>query len=416
VLLASREEELNPLDRGLAHELVMGVLRWQLWLDRLIEFYANRGADRLDPAVRIVLRLGLYQLRFLTRIPASAAVNESVNMVKIARLRSAGGLVNAVLRRATREADFDPAAKIQDPVERISVATSHPAWLIERWIKAFGSDETEALARANNEPAPVAFRVVTRRANETEVLEQLLQAGATVTASRITPGAWRTTGGGSLLSELAANGEVYLQDEASQLVALAVEAKTGERVLDLCAAPGSKTTQIADYTNGLATIIASDFHEHRLRTLISSVKTQQLGNVHCVVLDGLQTLPMIAGFDRVLVDAPCSGTGTLRRNPEIRWRISAEDIADFARRQKALLINASRVVKPGGRLVYSTCSVEPDENEAVVAMFLENNESFELAELSLSPSIVIGTGQARTWPHRAGTDGFFLCAFQRKRA
>ncbi len=416
VLLASREAELDPLDRGLAHELVMGVLRWQLWLDRLIELYADRNVEKLDPAVRIILRLGLYQLRFLSRVPASAAVNESVNLTKLARLRSAGGLVNAVLRRATREPDIDPAATLEDPVERISVSTSHPAWLIDRWIRAFGNDETEAFARANNEAAPVAFRVVTSRVSETDVCDRLLQAGGTVTPSRITPGAWRITGGGNLLWELSAKGEIYLQDEASQLVALAVAAKAGERVLDLCAAPGSKSTQIADYTRGLATIVASDFHEHRLRTLISSAKTQKSTNVHCVALDGLQPLPMVAdSFDRVLVDAPCSGTGTLRRNPEIRWRITASDFADFARRQQALLINASRVIKPGGRLIYSTCSVEPEENEAVVATFLDNNVSFEQAELFLDLAISTSVGSARTWPHRDGSDGFFISALRRKR-
>ena len=419
VLLASKEPELKPSDRALCHELVLGVLRRQLWLDRLIEYFANRKVAELDVAVRIVLRLGLYQLRFLSRVPASAAVNESVNLVYFARLRSAGGLVNAVLRRATREPQVDPASTINDPVERVAVAASHPLWLIEHWTKAFGAAETEAFARANNEPAPVAFRVVNGRAQEAEVCERLRQSGAELVPSKVAKGAWRITGAGSLLAQLVAAGELYLQDEASQLVAQMLDARPGQRVLDLCAAPGSKTTQIADQClksgPGSPLIVASDLHEHRLRTVVSSAKLHGSTNIHCLALDGLQPFPLAEmAFDRVLVDAPCSGTGTLRHNPEIRWRISPADIQDLSRRQKQLLFNAARVVKPGGRLIYSTCSVEPDENEDVVQAFLENNETFRLGQLPLESSLLTPSGAARTWPQREGTDGFFICAFERK--
>jgi 16S rRNA (cytosine967-C5)-methyltransferase len=419
VLLAAKEEELKPLDRALCHELVMGVLRRQLWLDRLIEYYANRKVAELDAAVRIVLRLGLYQLRFLSRVPASAAVNESVNLVYFARLRSAAGLVNAVLRRATREPEADPTSNINDALERVAVSVSHPLWLIERWTKAFGAAEAAAFAAANNEPAPNAFRVVSSRAREAEVCESLRQAGAELVPSQVARGAWRITGAGSLLAELVADGKVYLQDEASQLVAQVLEVRPGQRVLDLCAAPGSKTTQIAGHWPNSAVeapiIVASDLHEHRLRTVISAAKLQESSNINCLVLDGLKPLPLAeSAFDRVLVDAPCSGTGTLRRNPEIRWRISPADILDLSRRQQQLLFNAARVVKPGGRLIYSTCSIEPDENEDVVRAFLEKNESFGLGQLALDSSLLTPLGAARTWPQRDGTDGFFICAFVRK--
>ena len=418
VLLASKEEELKSPDRALCHELVMGVLRRQLWLDRLISYYANRKIDELDAAVRVALRLGLYQLRFLSRVPASAAVNESVNLVFYARLRSASGLANAVLRRATREPDVDPTTGIEDPLERLAVSASHPRWLIERWTRAFGANEAEAFAQANNEPAPTAFRVVNKHAREAEVCERLRQAGAELVPSRIVKGAWRVAGAGGLLTELVAQGQIYLQDEASQLVATVVDAQPGERVLDLCAAPGSKTTLISDRLNSAVVptmIVASDLHEHRLKTVISSSKLQGSTNINCLALDGLRPLPFTEkAFDRVLVDAPCSGTGTLRRNPEIRWRISPADIEDLSRRQKQLLSHAARVVRPGGRLIYSTCSVEPDENEEVVQTFLENNEAFTLDHLYLDPSLLTPFGAARTWPQREGTDGFFICALARK--
>lgn len=414
VLLASREGDLQSHDKALCHELVMGVLRRQLWLDRLTEQYTKRKVDALDQSVRIALRLGLYQLRFLSRVPPSAAVNESVNLVHVARVSSAASLVNAILRRAAREPEVDPAVNLRDPIERLAVTSSHPPWLIERWSKAFGASEAEAFAHANNQPAPVAFRVVKERADEAEVIGLLREAGADLVHSTVTPCAWRVSGAGPLIAELAAAGRIYLQDEASQMVAWALGTEPGERVLDLCAAPGSKTTHIGDLSLDSGLIVASDLYEHRLRTVNSSARLQQLGSIHCVALDGLQYLPFSEGcFDRVLVDAPCSGTGTLRRNPEIRWRISPADIRDLAKRQKTLLFNAARVVKPGGRLIYSTCSVEPEENEKVVQTFLENKEGFRVVELNLNRALWTSSGAARTWPHREGTDGFFICAFER---
>ncbi|MEP6742601.1 MAG: transcription antitermination factor NusB, partial [bacterium] len=178
ILLAQKEPELNSRDRALCHEIVMGVLRWQLWLDRLAEHYTKRPTEDLDVGIRLILRTGLYQLRFLSRVPASAIVNESVNLVHHARLRSAGGLVNAVLRRAARQLEVDPVEEINDPIERLAVATSHPAWLIERWTSTFGSEEAEAFSRANNQPAPIAFRVVKQRTSEDEVIANLVETGA----------------------------------------------------------------------------------------------------------------------------------------------------------------------------------------------------------------------------------------------
>ena len=392
----------------------MGVLRRQSWLDRLIEYYSDRSLTSLDTDVVIALRLGLYQLRFLTRIPPSAAVNESVKLVRRARLRSAEGFVNAVLRRAVREPDIDPAATIANPLARLALETSHPEWLIRRWIDAFGTSEAEALATANNQPAPVAFRVVPNKATESEIIDQLRSAGAEVTASQIAKGAWRVTNGGTFLHELAQSGQIYIQDEASQLVAQVFDAQPGDHVLDLCAAPGGKTTQIA--ASGAMNVVAGDVYEHRVRTVANVARLQSLSNIRCVVLDGEQAIPFSpASFDRVLVDAPCSGTGTLRHNPEIRWRISAEGIRDLANRQKQILLNAARMVKSGGRLVYSTCSVEPEENEAVVSAFLNETDSFETLMLRENPSLGTSSGYLRTWPHRDDVDGFFIAAFERRK-
>ena len=413
ILLASQAEDLQRVDRALCHELVMGVLRRQLWLDRLIEHYSSRTVGSLDQGVAISLRLGLYQLRFLTRVPAAAAVNESVKLVRHARLRSAESFVNAVLRRAAREPDVDPAANARG-LSRIAIETSHPEWLIQRWIDAFGANEAEAFAAANNLAPPIAFRVV-QSVNENDILKRLHDAGATVKPSRIAKRAWRATTGGSFLHELSQSGHIYIQDEASQLVPQILDAQPGQRVLDVCSAPGGKTTQIAGASEGLR-VIAGDVHEHRLRTVRVTAGLQHIQNIHCVVLDAERPLPFPeASFDRVLVDAPCSGTGTLRHNPEIRWRISAESIRVLGSGQKRILLNASQMVRPGGRLVYSTCSVEPEENEAAISAFLSNEDSFAPIELSGNPDLVTPEGYIRTWPHRDDTDGFFIAAFERKR-
>ncbi|HEX8458494.1 MAG TPA: 16S rRNA (cytosine(967)-C(5))-methyltransferase RsmB [Pyrinomonadaceae bacterium] len=418
VLLASAGEALRADDRALCYELVLGVLRRRLWLDKLIEHYAGRAAASLDAPVGRALRLGLYQLRFLTRIPPSAAVNESVNLAHEARLRSAANFINAVLRRATREPDYDPATGATTELERISIHTSHPAWLVARWIDSFGAHAAESFAHANNRTPPVAFRVNPARAREDEVVARLNEAGVETVRSEVAPGARRIVegsgGGASVLRALAAEGAIYTQDEASQLVAHVVGARAGELLLDACAAPGSKTTQIA--AQGGVRVVAGDLHAHRLRVVRESAARQGLENVQTVAYDAeAWPLPFAANaFARVLVDAPCTGTGTLRHNPEIRWRITPADIDELAARQRRILAHAARVVAHGGRLVYSTCSVEPEENEAVVASFLETHGEFELIRPEVPERFLTRDGAARTWPQRDDTDGFFIAAFEKK--
>jgi 16S rRNA (cytosine967-C5)-methyltransferase len=337
--------------------------------------------------------------------------------MRLAKVRSAASFVNAVLRRATREPDYDPAAAISDTIERLAIETSHPAWLIERWVAAFGFEEAASFARSNNESPPVTLRINASDDDERlAVLEELRAEGEVVLEpSRVAPGAWRIQGVTHSLRQLAREGRVYIQDEASQLVAHALDAGAGERVLDVCAAPGSKTTHIAALTPALALVVAGDLYEHRLRTVIDAARRQGRSHIRVVALDATASLPLAEGsFDRVLVDAPCTGTGTLRRNPEIRWRITARDIADLRARQQRILVNASRMARIGGRLVYSTCSVEPEENEEVVASFLHQNLSFRQILPPVLAPFQSAQGAARTWPHREGADGFFIAAFERR--
>jgi 16S rRNA (cytosine967-C5)-methyltransferase len=417
-LLAGLPEELSAEDRSLCYELTLGVLRRQLWLDRALEHFAGRTSEKLDAPVRRALRLGLYQLRFLTRVPARAAVNESVNLVHAARLRSAAPFVNAVLRRAARETEYDPASEIEDPLEKISVETSHPAWLVARWAEAFGRDETEALGGGRGDTAHAAFRVNTLSPDSDALINQLRDAGQSLAPSRVAPGAWRVEGGagaGTLLRKLAAEGRVYLQDEASQLVAHVLGAREGERILDTCAAPGSKTTHAAALASDRAHIVAGDLYEHRLRTVVETCARLGVRSVHAVALDAERALPFADGaFDRVLVDAPCTGTGTLRHNPEIRWRLAPENIRELAEVQSRILQEAARVLRPGGRLVYSTCSVEREENEGVIARLLDARADFrQLTAEPAPPEILLPDGAARTWPHRDDVDGFFVATLMK---
>jgi 16S rRNA (cytosine967-C5)-methyltransferase len=423
-LLATMDERLRGDDRALCHELVLGVLRRQLWLDRVLDHFANRRMESVDLPVRLALRLGLYQLRFLARVPPSAAVNESVNLVGAAGLRSAAGFANAVLRRATREPDYDPAAKVSDPIEKLAIETSHPSWLVERWADALGLEEAGRLALANNEPAPVAFRLTSRTIEDADqaqrIIGELTAAGVEVRPSQIAPNSWRVIGHKhALLRKLTGEGLIYLQDEASQLVAHLLDARTGDRVLDVGAAPGSKTTLIGALAPR-AMIVAGDLHQHRLRVLRELATAQGNDSIQAVVADATGVLPFAkASFDRVLVDAPCSGTGTLRRNPEIRWRLKASDIDELSAKQKQILAQAAVMVRPGGRLLYSTCSLEIEENEAVAADFMNTYSEFEPSRLN--PRLLNGqadlgtaTGAIRTWPHRHDVDGFFITAFRRR--
>lgn len=403
VLLAADEPNLKPADRALCHELVLGVLRWQLFLDRIVEHCSKRSVESLDLPVRIALRVGLYQLRFLSRIPAAAAVNESVTLVRSAKLSSAAAFVNAVLRRAIRESGYDPAAEVEVPLEKIAIATSHPVWLIDRWASSFGFEEAEAFARSNNDIPPTAFRLVRTRVSQEEVLLKLTAAGASLNPSHVTENAFRVSGAPAVLRELSALGQIYLQDEASQLVPQLLNVQPGDRVLDLCAAPGGKTTLLADRADDNAFIVAADRSATRMTTVTATTALHRLHSIKPVLLDAGQQLPFApASFDRVLVDAPCSGTGTLRRNPEIRWRLSDADIQTFADAQKRFLSNAAEVVKPGGHLVYSTCSIEREENEEVVNDFLQTAPRFHLLRTH------------RTWPHRESSDGFFMALFKYK--
>jgi 16S rRNA (cytosine967-C5)-methyltransferase len=361
--------------------------------------------------------MGLYQLRYLSRIPQSAAVNESVNLVKRARVTSAAGLVNAVLRNAARFIDQSVGENVSDAAERASIELSHPAWMLERWRTMLGDNETHALALANNSPPAQSFRINTLRFTVADAIEKLAAEGVIARESQFAPGAFVVESGpGSKVAKAAEHGLIYIQDQASQLVSLLLDARPGHRVLDLCAAPGSKSSHIAALTLDQAHIVSCDIHTHRLSTLHATCRRLGVTSIEAVALDATEALPFAESsmkFDRVLVDAPCSGTGTLRGNPEIKWRLKLEDIEKLAKLQLSLLHNASSTVADGGRLLYSTCSLEPEENEAVIQAFLNGNSAFRVNEPGIARDLLTDSGFVRTFPHRHGSDGFFAAVLEK---
>jgi 16S rRNA (cytosine967-C5)-methyltransferase len=407
-------------DRALAAEIATGVQRWRGALDHLIGHFAKRPIARLDGEVVDVLRLSAYQLLHLTRVPASAVVDDAVNLVKRAGKTSASGFVNAVLRAISRQRDALPLpAPPSDPLDRtgaleyLSVALSHPRWLAARWYDRYGFDSTRAWMRFNNSPAPLTLRANRLRLERDDLAEKLRREEVATAPARFAPDGLVVESGHPLRGNTA--GWFVVQDEASQLVALLAGNRPGRRVLDTCAAPGGKTTAIAA-TLGLAgeggRIIACDVRERRIELLRRTVQASGATNVLIVQADLMERLPFSRPFDCVIVDAPCSGLGTLRRDPDIRWRRREQDLDALAAAQLRMLHHASDVVAPGGRLIYATCSSEPEENEAVVDRFLQGSAAFRSvhaaeASAALPTEVVDDRGFFRTLPHVHALEGFF---------
>lgn len=403
-LLPVFEEELSDKDKALCHELTLGTLRRQMYLDRVIELFSK--IKKIDVPVLIALRLGLYQLLFLDRVPDYSAINESVELVKQSKKRSASGMVNAVLRRVTRE---EPVLIYEDQIEKVAVETSHPRWLIDRWIEQFGADEAFAIADGNNSVPQVAFRR-TNIDGETGFDLSEVRCSDLVDscffADRISP----------QLRDLETKNAIYFQDEASQMVAAAIGLVKSDNFLDVCASPGSKTTAIAvDLNSRPKNIFAGDISDRRVAFLERNCIDQGVSATNIVQYDAYVGLPFAEdSFDSVLVDAPCSGTGTIRHNPEIRYHLKAPDLIDLPRKQLAILKNASKMVKSEGTLIYSTCSLEREENEDVCHNFLSSTGGFEIGKPLVNERFVGLDGYARTFPHRDNMDGFFIAAFRKR--
>jgi 16S rRNA (cytosine967-C5)-methyltransferase len=423
LLHSSQYEKLSWNDHRLTTELVMGVLRWRSVLDGQISRASSQQLNRLDAEVLCALRLGVYQLKLLSRIPARAAIFESVELVKAARKRSAATFVNAVLRKvadlssqtATSKASSDPFSAIRKSttVESLAAESAHPLWMVARWEQRYGLDSARKICE-HDQSVPEGAII-----GDDTSYGEIAAAGVRMSPGLMLRSARRVESGDVTKTNAFREGRVSIQDEASQLVAGLVG--RGERILDCCAAPGGKTNLIARRNEG-ATVIGVDVHPHRARLMRALVKQP---NVKIVIADA-RNLPFAGEFDRVLADVPCSGMGTLARNPEIKWRLRPEDLRDLQTRQIEILKSALARVAQGGRAVYSTCSLEPEENEEVVRAAVGSGFRIlecrdELAELKRSGELAWGDVESlvsgpylRTIPGVHPCDGFFATVIERR--
>jgi len=408
---------LSREDHGLATQIVMGVLRWRSQLDATLASSSSHPLPKLDAEVRTALRMGSYQIMHLERVPSHAAVHESVELVKRARKTSAAGLVNALLRKIPRGTKSEAAP---GTAKALAKRYAHPEWMVARWVDRFGLETACAICASNQQVPATSVRIPSSLEANATVTKELLDEGVHLASGALLASARRVESGDITKTKAFNEGRAVIQDEASQLVAIL--AGEGSEILDCCAAPGGKTMVIAE-RNPTAKILAMDIHPHRARLLRSRVHAL---NVHVIAAD-LQSAPLRATFDRVLLDAPCSGTGTLAQHPEIKWRLKLEHIAELQALQKALLAAAMKLVAPGGTLLYSTCSLEREENEDVVEQVLTGFPDFRVKSLNerlvhLNETGVLTINEVesltsgahlRTLPGLHPCDGFFAALLEK---
>ncbi len=422
---------LGPADRALATELAYGVTRWRGRLDWILDHLCSRPMGELPVWIRNILRMGLYQILYLERVPDRAAVYECVALAHEFGHRGTVGLVNAVLRQAASRGSSVPLPPAgPDPAKRMAVEWSHPEWLVARWLRRYGPERTAALCAVDNESAPLTLRCNLLRTTRKELLGRLESEGTVAAPGNVFPEAvvYR---GPRPLRELEAyrDGLFTVQDEGAMAVARAVAPRPGWLVVDACAGVGGKATHLAELMGDRGRVVAVDLFEHKLGLLRETAARLDLGCIETRRLDAraLPASDLTGAADAVLVDAPCSGLGVLRRRPDLRWRVAESDLAALAHLQAAILVAAASCVKPGGSLVYATCSLEPEENQRVVEGFLASNLEFEVDDAAVAAGLNATSGSFETeeprgrgrpdrpggslllLPRSGGPDGFYVC-------
>jgi 16S rRNA (cytosine967-C5)-methyltransferase len=412
---------LSDLDRALLTELVYGTLRWRGKIDAELGRHLQRPLEKTDAALRNVLRVACYQLLFLDKIPDYAAVNEAVDLAKVRRGAKAAGFVNGVLRSLLRDKARsgapNPAAR---SVDEIAAEYSHPAWLVQRWVDDFGLEAARELMRANNLRAPLSLRVNLLRSNRDELLQRFADAGIEAKAGELSPHAVIVPPAGTVENLPGfSEGLFQVQGESSQLVGFLLAPMPGERVLDACAAPGGKTAHLAELMQDHGELIAVDKSAPGIEKIGRNLARLGIRSVRTMQADASEELPGFApeSFDRILLDAPCSGLGTLRAHPEIKWRRTESDIQRLSRLQAKLLRRAAVYLKPGGVMVYAICTLSRIENERNIELFLTERREFELEEAAgyLPPQArhMVRNRFYQALPQRDGTDGFFAARLRK---
>ncbi|WP_199617838.1 16S rRNA (cytosine(967)-C(5))-methyltransferase RsmB [Paenibacillus alkalitolerans] len=414
----------EPKEAALATELVYGTIQRRNTLDAVLNRYINKGMEKLQPWVRSLFRLSAYQLLYLDRVPTHAAVSEAVEIAKRRGHQGISGMVNAVLRNIVRNPGaLEPPERLS-PSERISFVHSHPEWLVRRWIEQFGEETASRIAEANNEPPHVSVRANVLKNSRDDLLERFIRSGLEARPSEASPAGIVVKGAGNMAhSDWYKEGLCTIQDESSMLVAAVADPAPGARVLDCCAAPGGKTTHLAELMGGTGTVVSCDIHPHKRELIETNVRRLGLANVETHTEDATRLADKFPeeSFDCVLLDAPCSGFGVIRRKPDIKWTKTPEDVGEIARIQSDILHSVHRLVKPGGVLVYSTCTLEAEENERQMERFLAAFPEFrpDASMPGTIPQIVLdtcsaGEGQLRVLPHHFGSDGFFIARLRRR--
>ena len=417
--------QLDRRDRALANALVYGVQRWRGRLDWIIGHFSRTPLTRMDPAIRNLLRLGLFQIAFMERIPVSAAVNTAVEMAKQTAAPWAARFVNGVLRNAARDLEKVPFPDLSgDPVGAIATSRAFPRWLVERWLQRFGVQETLALCDAANTIPPITLRTNTLKTSRAALLAALQSEAETPRPTPHAPEGIRCARLKEALAELPPfqRGWCQVQDEAAQLVTHLLDPQPGERVLDACAGRGGKTGHIAQRLQNRGLLVALDNDALRLTELAGELQRLGISCAEIVPHDLARPSENLGArsFDRVLLDAPCSGLGVLRRNPDTKWAAERAALGRFGKRQLGFLKNLAPLVRPGGRMVYAVCSLEPEETDAVVAAFLKAIPGFDQVRSAAhgplaAAGLVDAAGTLRTFPHRHQMDGFFAVSLRRRR-
>ncbi len=409
-------------EAGLVTELVYGTIQRLNTIDFLLARFLSKGLDKLEPWVRNLLRLSLYQIHYLDRIPPHAAVNEAVKIAGRKGHKGISGMVNAVLRNMLRQPE-----KLQIPTElpvvkSIALTYSHPEWIVRRWIAQFGEGETRAICESNNKPPHTSIRVNTIRISSEQFLALLGENEYTAEPSAVAPDGIVVEGGGNMaLSSWYKEGQISIQDESSMLVARIVDPQPGMRVLDCCAAPGGKTTHMAELMNDQGSIIAYDIHEHKKQLIDAQAERLGIRAIEARIGDArmLGKEYLDHTFDRILLDAPCSGLGVIRRKPDLKWAKQESDIAEIREIQISILDNIHHLLKPDGMLIYSTCTLEYEENQAVISEFLAKHPDFALdvslnEQFPLLTQSLVGEGMIQIKPHQYQSDGFFIARLRKQ--
>lgn len=408
-------DQLPPQDAALCSRMVYGVTQNRLLLDFYLAAYCSQKPDHLQPPLLDILRLGAYQILFLDKVPDRAAVSEAVELAKRSGRGQAAGLVNAVLRKLSQNKNALPPIPDRDEAKFLSIRYSHPKWLVKRLLELLGREEAEAFLAADNTAAPLTVQVNPLKTTPEALTAELEALGVRVTPHAWVPGCLELSGTGDLTAlEPFQAGHFLVQDGAAALAARAAAVTPGQRVLDVCAAPGGKSFGAAFAMEDQGKILACDLHENKLKRIQDGARRLGLTSICTAAADGREFRPeWEAAFDTVLVDAPCSGLGIIRKKPDTRYK-KADDLFTLPVVQQAILDNACRYVKPGGVLVYSTCTILPEENQQVTDAFLAQHRDFSREDLPLPDQAGQADGQVTLWPHRHDTDGFYICRMRRQ--